>query len=284
MLGMKRFVVLLVLILASIPSTMLPVAAEPPPASAGETATAARVAPVPCDGCWTPAPVTDWQIQFNGEIDTSLEVDMFEVDMFDTSAATVEEFHQQGTMVVCYISAGSWENWRPDADKVPKRVLGKSLSGWPGERWLDIRRLRVLKPLINARLDRCKAKGFDSAEFDNVNGYQNDTGFPLTGQDQLRFNIWLANAAHRHGLSVGLKNDGPQVPVLVDYFDWALVESCFYYDECKPYDAFVRAGKAVMAIEYRLERAQFCDRAARHGFNAIRKHRDLDAYRATCGG
>lgn len=281
MLGMRRLGVLLVLVLASIPSTGFSVAAESHPTRVTSTATA-LVEPVPCDGCWTPAPVTDWQIQFNGEIDTSLDVDMFEVDMFDTSAAMVEEFHQQGTMVVCYISAGSWENWRPDADKFPKRVLGKSLSGWPGERWLDIRKLRVLKPLINARIDRCRAKGFDSVEFDNVNGYQNDTGFPLTGQDQLRFNIWLANAAHKHGLSVGLKNDGPQVRVLVDYFDWALVESCFYYDECQPYDAFVRAGKAVMAIEYRLERAQFCDRAARHGFNAIRKHRDLDAYRATC--
>ena len=238
--------------------------------------------PVPCEGCWQPPLETDWQIQFNGAIDTSLDVDMFEVDMFDTTAATVSEFHAQGTMVVCYISGGSWENWRPDADEFPKSVLGKSLAGWPGERWLDIRRLRILRPLMNARLDRCQSKGFDSAEFDNVNGYQNPTGFDLTAQDQLRYNAWLANAAHRHGLSVGLKNDGPQASRLVDYFDWSLVESCFYYNECGPYDVFIDAGKAVMAIEYRLERSEFCDDAARHGFNAMRKHRDLDAYRRPC--
>ena len=238
--------------------------------------------PVPCDGCWVPALQTDWQIQFNGDIDTSLDVEMYEVDMFDTSAATVAEFHAQGTAVVCYISAGSWEKWRPDASDFPRRVLGKQLDGWPGERWLDIRRLRILKPLLRHRIERCSAKGFDSVEFDNVNGWQNDTGFPITRGDQLRFNIWLANESHRHGLSVALKNDGPQAAKLVDYFDWALVEQCFQYRECGAYDVFVESGKAVMELEYRLERDAFCDRALVHGFNAMRKRLSLDAWRRPC--
>ena len=245
----------------------------------------ARVAlpdPVPCDGCWRPAIDTSWQIQFNGEIDTALDVDMFEVDMFDTTKATVDEFHSNGTRVVCYISGGSWERWRPDKDDFPRSVLGKELDGWPGERWLDIRKLKVLKPLMGARLDLCKEKGFDSAEFDNVNGYQNRTGFPLTGPDQLRYNTWLANAAHERGLSVGLKNEGPQARVLVDYFDWAIVEQCFQYNECKPYDIFISRGKAVMELEYKLQRSEFCPDAERHNFNAMRKHRSLDAYRRPC--
>src|SRR5688500_3731067 len=153
--------------------------------------------PVPCEGCWQPALQTDWQIQFNGQLNTALEVDMYEVDMFDTSAATVQEFDDNGTAVVCYVSAGSWENWRPDADEFPRSVLGRNLDGWPGERWLDIRRLRVLRPLMRARIERCKAKGFDSIEFDNVNGYQNPTGFQISPQDQLRYNVWLANESHR---------------------------------------------------------------------------------------
>jgi hypothetical protein len=51
-------------------------------------------------------------------------------------------------------------------------------------------------------LDRCLGKGFDGVDFDNVDGYANATGFELDGDDQLRFDAWLARAAHRRGLSV----------------------------------------------------------------------------------
>lgn len=240
--------------------------------------------PVPCEGCWVPEIETDWQIQFNfnGEINTSLEVEMFEVDMFDTPVEVVDEFHANGTKVVCYISAGSWEKWRPDKKDFPERVLGRNLAGWPGERWIDIRRLKVLKPIFEARIALCKEKGFDSVEFDNVNGYQNPTGFPLTGADQLRFNTWLANASHEAGLSVGLKNDGPQADKLVDYFDWSLVESCFQFNECGAYDVFIENGKAVMEIEYELDRSEFCDKANEHQFNAMKKRLSLNAWRRVC--
>lgn len=246
------------------------------------TAAGALPEPVPCDGCWVPGLETSWQIQFAGRLDTSFDVEMYEVDMFDTSREVVSDLHADGRRVVCYISAGSWERWRPDEDDYPKAVLGKDLDGWPGERWLDIRRMRTLKPLLRDRIELCKAKGFDSVEFDNVNGYQNRTGFPLRGTHQMEFNAWLANTAHENGLSVALKNDGPQADELVDYFDWALVEQCFQYDECGDYDIFIDSGKPVMEIEYKLARAEFCDRAAAHGFNALRKHRNLDAWRRPC--
>ena len=109
------------------------------------------------------------------------------------AAASSSDLHADGSAVVCYISAGSWERWRPDADRFPERVLGRS-NGWPGERWLDIRRRGVLRPIMEARLDMCARKGFDAVEFDNVDGYANRTGFPLTGADQLRYNVFLANA------------------------------------------------------------------------------------------
>ena len=92
----------------------------------------------------------------------------------------------------------------------PSSVLGKS-NGWPGERWLDIRDLATLGPIMQARLDRCARKGFDAVEFDNVDGYQNRTGFPLSGKDQLRYNVFLANQAHTRGMSAFLKNDIDQV-------------------------------------------------------------------------
>jgi hypothetical protein len=207
---------------------------------------------------------------------------MYDVDLFETPASVVASLHGAGRKVVCYLNAGAWENWRPDAGSYPHALLGKGLQGWPGERWLNIRRLDALMPLINARLDQCRAKGFDGVELDNVDGYANDTGFPLTADDQLRFNIALANAAHAHGLSVALKNDLDQVGALLPYFDWALDEQCFEYQECDKLTPFIAAGKPVMEVEYNVAPASFCPQTNALGFNALYKHLALDAYRVSC--
>ena len=140
---------------------------------------------------WTPAVKTSWQIQFSGKLDTSVNAQMYDVDLFDTSTATVTTLHAKGRKVICYFSAGSWEDWRPDAAQFPESVKGNG-NGWPGERWLDARQLAVLGPIMEARLDLCKSKGFDGADPDNVDGYTNDTGFPLSAQDQLAYNRFLA--------------------------------------------------------------------------------------------
>ena len=105
---------------------------------------------------------------------------MYDIDMFDHSSEVVASLQAKGRKVICYISAGSLEDWRPDADQFPKSVLGKSLEGWVGERWLDIRQIDLLAPIMTARMDLCKEKGFDGIEPDNIDGYINDTGFPLT--------------------------------------------------------------------------------------------------------
>ncbi|MDX6553307.1 MAG: hypothetical protein QOH74_1795, partial [Gaiellales bacterium] len=85
---------------------------------------------------------------------------------------------------------------------------------------------------MRARLDMCAAKGFDAVEFDNIDGYLNRTGFALKGADQLAYNTWLANEAHLRGLSAVLKNDLPQIPKLLLYYDMALNEQCWQYAEC----------------------------------------------------
>ena len=234
-----------------------------------------------CGDCWRPAINTNWQIQFTGAFDFSVEADVYEIDMFDASPATIQTLHDRGAKVICYIDAGTWENWRPDAGQYPNAVLGKS-NGWPGERWLDIRQWSVLGPILGARLDLCKAKGFDAVEFDNVDGYTNDTGFPITSSDQLKFNKLLAGAAHQRHLAVGLKNDPAQVTDLLPYFDWAIVEQCFQYQECARYAPFISAGKAVLAIEYTLQPEQFCSQAHALKFSAIKKHQSLDAFRIRC--
>ncbi|GAA3468472.1 endo alpha-1,4 polygalactosaminidase [Nonomuraea roseola] len=256
--------------------------------------TAAPVpAPVPCPGCWKPALNTSWQWQLSSvPAEPFLNVTMYDIDGFNASAAVVRRLHETraGRKVVCYVSAGSYEDWRPDAAQFPASALGANLDEWPGERWLDIRQYGgKLGQIMRARMDMCKAKGFDAIEFDNVDGYTNETGFPLTAAHQFAYNAWLANEAHTRGLSVGLKNDLAQIPGLLSYFDWALNEQCWQYDECTTaqnggygYDQFVRAGKAVFTVEYELAASSFCSRSNAQNFNSLRKNYDLDAYRVAC--
>ncbi|OAQ20909.1 hypothetical protein TDIS_1036 [Thermosulfurimonas dismutans] len=231
---------------------------------------------------WKPAPGTTWQWQLTGEIDTSVEAEMFDVDLFGTPVEVIQELHRRGRKVICYFSAGTYEPWRPDASKFSEEVLGKPLKDWPDERWLDIRRLDLLGPIMKARLDLAVEKGCDGVEPDNVDAYQNDSGFPLTYEDQLLYNRWLAEEAHRRGLSVGLKNDLDQIPDLESYFDWALNEECFSYNECEKLLPFVNNGKAVFGVEYELDPADFCARANQVGFSFMKKRLDLDAWRLPC--
>jgi hypothetical protein len=233
-------------------------------------------------GRWNPPRATSWQWQLTGTLDLSVNAAMFDIDLFDTPASTVAALHARGRRAVCYLSAGTWENWRPDAARFPSEILGSVVSGWPDERWLDIRRLDVLAPIMAARLDQCRDKGFDGVEPDNVDGYANRSGFPLRAADQIRYNRWLADAAHARGLSVGLKNDLDQIPQLVDVFDWALAEQCFEYDECERLQPFVAAGKAVFVVEYKIAAAVFCPLATQMGFNAMRKNLSLNAFREAC--
>ena len=238
------------------------------------------LAPAP----WRPVPGTTWQWQLSGRIVTSIDVAMYDVDLVETPVAVIESLHRAGRAVVCYFSAGSWEDWRPDQGAFPEAVKGKALSGWPGERWLDVRRLDLLAPVMEARLDLAVARGCDGVEPDNVDGYDNDTGFPLTAADQIRYNTWLAERAHERGLSVGLKNDLGQVRALEPLFDWALNEQCFEYDECPALFPFVSAGKAVFGVEYRGDPGSFCPQAVEWGFSWLRKRPALGAWAIPCAG
>lgn len=230
---------------------------------------------------WIPAPHTTWQWQLTTPVNQSVAAKMFDIDLFDNSASVAASLHRRGRRVVCYLDAGTYENFRPDARSFPSSVLGKS-NGWPGERWLDIRRLSVLEPIMGARLALCKKKRFDGVEADNVDGYANDTGFSLTANQQLTYNRWLARTAHRLGLSIALKNDLDQARQLQPLFDYALDEQCFEYSECSQLRPFVAAHKAVFEVEYNLSPSQFCARANADGFMSMRKNLQLDARRQVC--
>lgn len=265
------------------------VARAPSDDGPAEAATSTEPGPDPgsttgTEGVRPPPLGAAWQYQLSGPLDLDAEAEVFDVDGEEASAEDVAALHDRGAYVVCYVSAGSHEDWRPDADDYPDDVIGAPLDDWPGERWVDVRRTDVLLPLIEARLARCREKGFDAVELDNVDGYANETGFPLTAEDQLAFNRALADAAHRAGLAVGLKNDADQVVDLVDAFDFAVVEECLSYGECDRYGPFVTAGKPVFLVEYELDIDEVCEAARARGFSAITKDIDLDAPRQGCEG
>jgi hypothetical protein len=227
---------------------------------------------------WHPQPTTAaWQWQLQGKVDTSIEAGVYEVDGFEVPARTVARLHRLGRRVICYLDVGSWENYRPDAGRFPQAVLGRAYEGYPDERWLDVRRLDLLAPILRRRFDLCRRKGFDAVEPDNVAGYENKTGFPLTPDDQLRFNRWVAREVRRRGMAVALKNDPEQVGQLLGSFDFAVVEECFAYDECAKFSPFVAAGKRVLVAEYEEPLAAICDQAERLRFSVISKDYDLFA-------
>jgi hypothetical protein len=232
---------------------------------------------------WRPAPGTSWQWQLQGEINTSWDVEMYDIDLFDTPQDIIDALHADGRLVICYFSAGSYEDWRDDAADFPASVIGEPLDDWEGEAWLDIRRNDLLESVMTARLDLAVEKACDGVEPDNVDGYDNDTGFDLTGDDQLAYNIWLAEQAHERGLSIGLKNDLDQIEVLVEHFDWALNEQCFEFDECETLLIFIEQGKAVFGVEYTGDPQDYCPQANQMEFSWLSKTYDLaDEPPASC--
>ncbi|MEY9861650.1 hypothetical protein ABH935_007293 [Catenulispora sp. GAS73] len=257
------------------------------PAASAATATPSLPSPAACNGCWQPNLQTSWNWVLSTVPSAPFRnVQMYDVDGFNNSAANVSALHSAGIKAVCYLSAGTYENWRPDASQFPSAVLG-SRNGWPGEKWLDVREIQksgsALRKIMDARLDMCRQKGFDMVELDNVDGYTNSTGFPLTATDQLYFNATLANDSHARGMSVLQKNDNEQIPQLLPYFDGALNEQCNQYKECTTaqngdygYDQYVAAGKPVFQAEYKLSTSSFCSKDNANDFNGVRFDINLD--------
>lgn len=241
-----------------------------------------NVPPVTNTDVYQPPVFVTWQWQLLGTVNTSYDVEIYDIDLFDSSEALIQQLQATGKKVICYFSGGSYEEWREDAGQFPEATLGNALDGWPGERWLDIRS-EAVSTIMLARMDLASQKGCDGVEPDNMDGYTNGSGFSLSATDQLAYNRSIANAAHTRGLSVGLKNDLEQVSALVSYFDFAVNEQCFEYSECDLLTPFIDAGKPVLNAEYRQDyvddtntRQALCADAVNNQFSTLILPIDLD--------
>jgi len=217
-------------------------------------------------GIWQPKPGTSWhwQLESYDSLDINKDAEAFDIDLFEGAEggddSIISSLQDNGKRVICYFSAGTREDWRPDATEFSEDavIANGEMADWPGEVWLDINNEAVLneniKPIMEARLDLAQSAGCDAVEPDNVDGYINtdETKGIITYDDQLNYNKWLANAAHSRGLSIGLKNDVDQLNELVTDFDFAVNEQCYAYgNECVSYeDTFLKNNKAVFVQEY----------------------------------
>jgi len=261
--------------------------------------------PVPAaGGWWHPAAGLSWQWQLSGSVDLSVPAAVYDLDGDDTDAATVAAVHARGARAVCYLETGAWESYRADAGSYPSSVLGRAMGGYPDERYVDLRRLDVLRPIIGRRLDTCRRKGFDGVEPDiddaAVDVGAAGIGFPVTYADQLAFDAMVAHEAHARGLAIGLKNGTASARLVADVeplVDFAVNEQCAASGTvCGELRVFVAHGKPVFHAEYLSDYPgsstaspsgalnAFCPPTRALGFSSILKDSSdaLAAWRAPC--
>jgi Glycoside-hydrolase family GH114 len=273
--------------------------------SGGSTGSTGSAGPPATGSWWTPngSIAQPWQWELGHPLSLTSAADLgtgsktytgaaapaptvYDIDGFDNTAATVAGLHGRGAHVICYLSVGTYENWRPDATSFPSGLLGAA-NGWPGEQWLNVSPTgpyyAQLQSVIAARLQMCAAKGFDAVEFDNMDGSENSTGFAISNAQNNQYVEWLAATAHALGLAAFQKNDVDQSTALQPFLDGAIDEQCFQYNECTALQPYLTAHKPVLEAEYASVPSSYCPTANLDNINAVRFDLNLDAaVRVTC--
>jgi len=235
---------------------------------------------------WQPSRGLSWQWELSTTVGEPLPVDVYDID-WESEPAVIERLHAAGIKVICYVSVGSWEDWRSDGDALPPEVIGLPYDGWEGEYYLDIRSAEV-RALMEQRFEACRAIGCDAIEPDNMDVFElgQESGFPLTEQDGLDYAHFLAEAAHSRGLGIGQKNAAGLTEQLLSSYQWVLTEDCFADgDWCGEVMAYAQAGKPVFLCEYQLESFdEACRSYLPEGASPILKSLELDAEITFCDG
>lgn len=229
------------------------------------------------------APTWDWQL--DEPVKFNRTFDVVDTDPDIVTPAQIARLKQKKTWLICYVSVGTLEAYRTDVASFPRHVIGKTYEDWPDERFLDIRQLDVLLPLMKTRFQKCRDKGFDAVEPDNMDVHENDSGFNLTEADALTYFRALATLAHKMDLAIGQKNLGHLSEKLAADFDFAITESCFQDQWCSQMKPYLRRGKPVFDAEYTdrpINWKNACATARQLGLSMILKARDLTQKRQSC--
>jgi hypothetical protein len=231
-----------------------------------------------------PDPGADWDWQLSENISSPRGVQVFDVDPDNVTAAQIAALRLAGIYTICYVSVGTMETYRDDHNDFPRKVIGWKYEDWPDEYFLDIRENDVAV-IMAIRFAKCAAKGFNAVEPDNLDVYQNKSGFDITAEDTLEYIDNLIYAAHNVGLEIGQKNVGELTPYLVDKLDFVITESCYQDGWCDEVLPYIKAGKPVFDAEYTDRPINFnkaCKYAENMGISMILKDRDLTSTRRVC--
>ncbi len=231
-----------------------------------------------------PAPGVMWDWQLSEPVKPP-KVVVFDTDPDAVNPALIKRLRANGVYTICYVSVGTVENYRDDVGAFPAGVVGRTYGDWPDEKFLDIRQLDVILPIMKARFQRCKDMGFAAVEPDNMDVYDNDTGFGLNSIEGLIYIKALADMAHGMGLEIGQKNVPDLTGDLVRQMDFVITESCYQDGWCDEVAAYTRAGKPVFDAEYTDEPIDFakaCAVAKALNISMILKDRDLNAGGQSC--
>ncbi|KAF2707464.1 carbohydrate-binding module family 1 protein [Pleomassaria siparia CBS 279.74] len=238
-----------------------------------------------------------WQIILTGIPDISksplppMDAPVWDIDLLDNNVATITALKASGKIVICYFSAGTWEDWRDDAGTFPMTDLGKVLPEWPNEKWIRTGSSKI-REIMAKRIKIGAEKGCDAIDPDNTGTFpqQNDNGLNLKNTDLVDYMKWLQKEAAKYGMKIGLKNSLDIIPTVSPYVDFAVNEQCAQLNECNVYDAFLASNKPVFHIEYPtpLTPAQanttLCTGTGTDGMSTVLKPMILDGTVIYCDG
>lgn len=219
---------------------------------------------------WVPAEDARWLARLDGAVDIEKSADFFYLDPEQQPPEDLTALHAQSRRYLCYLSAGTVESFRDDAELFPARAVGNVVQSFPNERWLDVRDAEV-RALMSERITALAAAGCDGITPASLTGYEADSGFDLTLQDALDYARFVAEAAHAADMSVGLTGPSALTLGLWQDFDFGLAIGCVSSSMCREYAALTAAKKPVLHVELGDESSapDLCNSAQALGFQAI---------------
>lgn len=214
------------------------------PAVAGSASTGGTSAG---GGPYVPPANVSWFAQLDGAPDLTRDVDLFYLDADQADPAELASLRAQGKHVLCYLSGGSLEAFRDDAQDFPASVVGNTLERYPNERWLDVRS-ETVRTLMARRVEALAALGCDGIPPSSLAVHGADTGFSLTLNDALDYARFLAERIHAAGMSAGLTGSMALTQELWPTFDFGLAIGCVPGSGCSEYAPFAQAKKPVLYV------------------------------------
>ncbi len=194
-------------------------------------------------------------------------------DMFDSTLSEFNKCAADGAKMICYFSS-QYEEWRPDAGDFRSQDLGRSLDGWAGEKWVDIKSGHV-KNIMRARMNWAQDRGCDVVDVDNVDFYHYRTGFDNSRQTAIDYIEFLANEAHARNMEFSLKNATEIIAETYQFVDMYQNEQCQQYNECEIYKGL---GKPVFNIEYKEAKCK----AVPYMYSVVKNMNRMHAYEKVC--